>query len=102
MDRVYLNKLTKAMVGYIFRNGIVEDYHADGCLSDSQMKALNKFMVDRLGFALYLLKTRRRDDLNLLLGFHCITCSKWDDIDLSIGKTELRRLKEEIFHQRTE
>ena len=39
--------LSKALTHYLFRNGPVEDMHADGKLSQDDMKTLNKYMVNR-------------------------------------------------------
>lgn len=88
-----VNRLAKGITGYSFRNGIVEDFHADGCLSNDQMKQLNKYMVDRMGYVLYLLFENKVTDLDILLGFHIITTSDWDNVDLSIGQKELDDLK---------
>jgi hypothetical protein len=89
----FINKLAKAMAGYIYSNGIVEEYHESGCLNNEQIKAINKYMVDRLGYALHLLTTEQSDDLSLLLGLHYTTCKMWDDVDYSVGEGELAQLK---------
>ena len=92
-DDAMINKLAKSMTGYCFRNGPVEDYHADRCLTNEQMKTLNTFMVDRLGFYLRLLSEQRFDDLDILLNFHYILCRNWNDVDFSVGDIELSELK---------
>lgn len=88
-----LNYVTKAMVGYIFRNGIVENMHSAGCLTDSQMKELIIYMVDRLGYCQYLITQNRLSDLAALLAFHAETCEHWKDIDFSIGENDLMQAK---------
>jgi predicted DNA-binding protein YlxM (UPF0122 family) len=44
-----INWITKSIVHHIFRNGPVEDMHAENQLSQEDMKTLNKYMVDNLG-----------------------------------------------------
>ena len=39
------------MTHYAFRNGPVEDMHANGQLSQQDMKTLNKYMVNRICWA---------------------------------------------------
>lgn len=90
----FICELAKGLTGYSFRNGIVEDFHSAGCLSDNQMKQLNKYMVDRIGYVFHLIYEDRWDDLELLLGFHCSLCRSWDNVDLSVGKKELDEIKE--------
>ena len=89
-----INFLAKAITGYCFRNGIVEDYHADGCLNDEQMKALNKYMVNRIGFLLQLYVDGRKDDIEKVIGWHGKMCEHWDDIDITEPAAELKDIKE--------
>lgn len=93
LDDTLINKIAKAMAGYCFRNGPVENFHADKCLSNEQMKELNIFMVDRLGYCLKLLNEQRFEDLDSLLGFHYNTCKNWNDVDFSVGEEELSVIK---------
>lgn len=92
-DDKMINKLAKAMTGYCFRNGPVENFHAAKCLTSEQMKELDIFMVDRLGFCLRLLSEQNFDDLDVLLGFHYVLCRNWNDVDFSVGDNELAELK---------
>ena len=47
--------LSKALTHYLFRNGPVEDMHANRQLSQSDMKTLNKYMVNRIAGLLKLI-----------------------------------------------
>ena len=42
-----INSLSKAMTGYCFRSGSIEDMHANGQLSQDDMCLLNKEMVKK-------------------------------------------------------
>lgn len=47
-DNVDVDSFAKFIVHYCFRNGPVEDMHAQGQLSQKDMKTLNKFMVNKV------------------------------------------------------
>ena len=48
--------LAVALTIFCFRNGAIEGMHATEKLSDGDMKTLNKFMVEKIGFLLHLFK----------------------------------------------
>lgn len=48
-DKDIIHNLSVATTHLIYRNGPVENMHADGKLTDQAMKNINKFMVNRLG-----------------------------------------------------
>lgn len=48
LDKANMDRITIALTHYIFRNGPVEDMHANNQLSENDMKKLNKFMVNQL------------------------------------------------------
>ena len=77
------NYLAKAATAYAFRNGPVEDIHADGRISEEEMKQLNQFLVRRLGEIFYLLRQRNSNDLTYLLAFASESTHGWDNLDLS-------------------
>jgi len=79
----FTNYLAKAATAYAFRNGPVEDIHADGRISQEAMKRLNQFMVQRLGEVFYLLLQKNSDDLTNLLAFSSETAHGWENLDLS-------------------
>ncbi|WP_195990149.1 hypothetical protein [Clostridium sp. D53t1_180928_C8] len=49
-DKDFIHKISVATTHLIYRNGIVEDMHADGKLTDLEMKEINIFMVNRLAY----------------------------------------------------
>ena len=51
----YVRDLAISLAHLCFRNGPVEDMHAEGKLDDTDMMELNKYMVDHLGLFLLLL-----------------------------------------------
>lgn len=78
------DRLAIGLAHYFFRNGPVEDMHADSQLSESDMKTLNKYMVDRIARVLLLAKENRWLELELLLGFHMRCGSTWDKPDTNV------------------
>lgn len=96
MNNNDLNLITKGIAGYIFRNGIVEDMHAAGCLTDSQIKELTIYMVDRLGYCIHLISENKYTDFNILIGSHVITCKHWNDINFLVGEEDLRQIKKAL------
>ena len=94
-DSVY--EMSRKIVHFIFRNGIVEDMHAgkfsvhryndipEGTpidiisqLSDADMKALNKYMMDRVGYLLHLVQNADYSKLHYLLQAHDEEDADWD------------------------
>jgi len=55
-DNFDIDKFSKIITNYAFRNGPVEDMHVDGKLSDEDMMTLNKYMVNRIAGILQLIK----------------------------------------------
>lgn len=80
------DRLSIGLAHYCFRNGPVEDIHANGQLSENDMKALNKYLVDHIAKALLLGKEGRWLELELLLNFHMQFGSTWDKPDTSIDE----------------
>ncbi|WP_252254122.1 hypothetical protein [Clostridium sp. ZBS12] len=54
-DPNIVHKLSVTTVHSMFRNGPVEDMHADGKLSDNDMMNINKFLVNRMAYVFTLL-----------------------------------------------
>jgi len=92
-----MDSLAIALTHYFFRIGPVEDMHANNQLSESDMKTLNKYMVDRIANVLYLIKEERWLELELLLSFYKLYGKEWDkpNIDLS----EIDFIKDYIVSQ---
>ncbi|MDD4796769.1 MAG: hypothetical protein PHO66_03260 [Eubacteriales bacterium] len=71
-DRLFgdIDQLAIGLAHYFFRNGPVEDMHANGQLSDDDIKTLNKYIVDRIARALLLATESRWLELEVLLAFY--------------------------------
>lgn len=57
------DRFAKAVTHFVFRNGPIEDMHAEGKLSQNDMKTLNKFLYNRLGHVFKLIE--QEDIVNL-------------------------------------
>ena len=62
-DKDIIHNLSVATTHIIYRNGPVEDMHADGKLTDYAMMNINKFMVNRLGGVILILLDNKKVDL---------------------------------------
>lgn len=94
--------IAKALTHHIFRNGPVEDMHADGKLSQEDMKTLNKYMVNKIAGLLLLANKGEWIKIELLLNFYKYWGSEWDeakpdtkDIEYMYER-QLKLLQEEI------
>ncbi len=59
----YLDKIAKGLFNIIFRDGLIEDYHAKRCpIGDKEMEVLNRFGFNRMGYMLDLLFSNDKDD----------------------------------------
>ena len=67
-----------ALTHYLFSNGPVEDMHADGKLSQNDMKILNKFMVNRIAGLLETIDKGEWLKLELLFNFYSLFGKDWD------------------------
>lgn len=67
-----------ALTHYLFRNGPVEDMHSAGKLSQSDMKTLNKYMVDRIAGLLETIDNGEWLKLELLFNFYSLFGKDWD------------------------
>lgn len=73
-----IDTISIALTHYLFRNGPVEDMHSDGKLSQTDMKTLNKFMVNRIAGLLTTLNSGDWLKLELLLNFYGLFGKDWD------------------------
>ena len=78
----YVRDLAISLAHLCFRNGPVEDMHAEGKLDDTDMMELNKYMVDHLGLFLLLLGLSDFSSLKRILWFHDQCGSDWDSPDV--------------------
>lgn len=72
------DRLSIALAHYIFRDGPIEDMHANGQLSQEDMMTLNKFVVNQIATLRHLLDRGRWDCLYPLMYFLMGNGEKWD------------------------
>ena len=77
-DNVDVDSFAKFIVHYCFRNGPVEDMHAQGQLSQKDMKTLNKFMVNKVAELFELSMSGEWLKFYLLYVYNSIYGSDWD------------------------
>lgn len=86
----YIRCISIALAHFCFRNGPVEDMHADGKLSQDDMKTLNKYMVDRLGLFFLLLGLADSSAIKRIISFDRLCGTNWDDPDIGRMLEEFR------------
>lgn len=70
--------LSKSVAHFAFRNGPIEDMHAKGQLSKSDMMTLNKFVHNRLAYLVQLIVNERWLELELLMQSQSLFGTGWD------------------------
>lgn len=72
-----ISKISKAITHFIFRNGPIEDMHADvnKNITDEDMKILNKYIVNRIAYIFTLISKDQWAEFNFLI----------ESIDLMFG-----------------
>lgn len=80
--------ISRAIVHYIFRDGPVEDMHAAGKLSQTDMKTLNKYMNDRVATLIYLLRENDWVRLAMFLDTMKFCGSDWDKPKLQMEELD--------------
>jgi hypothetical protein len=106
-DQEYIRKLAIGITHYCFRNGPIESMHAGinpkfasedikpediSQFSEDDMKKLNKYMVDKLGFLIHLLVEGRYFEVALLLDFHLTFGTDWDSPEIEKEEKHLKDL----------
>ena len=81
--------IAKALTHYIFRNGPVEDMHANGQLSQNDMKVLNKYMVNKLAGLLKYCFDGEWIKVELILNYLQIYGQDWDPAEYDTHEVEL-------------
>ena len=83
------------MTHYAFRNGPVEDMHANGQLSQQDMKTLNKYMVNRIAGLLSAAMDGSWLQLEQLFSYYRFFGGDWDAAEPDMGEMKLlmERLK---------
>ncbi|SLL37275.1 Uncharacterised protein [Mycobacteroides abscessus subsp. abscessus] len=83
-----ITKISKAVVHFAFRNGPIEDMHADvkKNITDEVMKKLNKYMVNRIAYIFTLILEDRWLEFNFLVEQLDFMFGKhWDEAILDDG-----------------
>lgn len=83
-----ITKISKAVVHFAFRNGPIEDRHADvkKNITDEDMKKLNKYMVNRIAYIFTLILEDRWLEFNFLVEQLDFMFGKhWDEAILDDG-----------------
>ena len=84
-----IDYISKALTHYIFRNGPVEDMHANHQFSQEDMKTLNKYMVNKLAGLLKMIYDGEWMKIELLLNFFKRYGHDWDKAEIDISDFEL-------------
>lgn len=90
LDTKNINMISKAITHFAFRNGPVENMHAhpNNQLSESDMKTLNKFMVNRLAYVFTLIIEGRWIEFDLLIrNLDWMYGIGWDEAEPDDGGT---------------
>lgn len=76
-----IDGISKSLTHFVFRNGIVEDMHVAGKLSEDDMKQLNKCTHGRMAYVVNLFLSGKQEDINKLIDLidsNAIYGSNWD------------------------
>lgn len=85
-DNFDIDNFSKVITHYAFRNGPVEDMHAEGKLSQADMKTLNKYMVNRIAGILQLVKDEQWYKLVGLVELYKNFGFEWDKAEPDIDE----------------
>jgi len=81
LKRENINVISKAITHFAFRNGPVEDMHANNQLSEDNMKTLNKYMVNRIAGLLTVIADNNWLKLELLLAYYRLFGTDWGEAE---------------------
>ncbi len=73
-----IDSISKAVTQYAFRSGPVEEMHARNKLTQKDMKALNKYMVNRIAGLLTAISKGDIANVLKVLTFYASLSSDWD------------------------
>lgn len=73
-----INDASRALAHMIFRNGLVEELHLEGKLSQEDMKRLNKDVQNRIAGLLEAYKCKEYKQLLMLYTASKLCGSNWD------------------------
>lgn len=73
-----IDSISKAITQFAFRSGPIEDMYARNKLTQKDMKALNKFMVNRIAGLLSAISKGDIANVLKVLTFYASLSSDWD------------------------
>lgn len=73
-----IDMAARGLANFVFREGPIEDMHSNKQLSQKDMEVLNKFIVNRLAYALGLIYDGKTDIYKKLILAHSLVNSAWD------------------------
>lgn len=89
LDSSNIDWISKALTHYIFRNGPVEDMHANHQLSQEDMKTLNKYMVNKIAGLLKLVNDGKWLKIELMLSFLKNYGVDWDPCEYDTEEIDM-------------
>lgn len=95
-EKFDIDKFSKIITHFAFRNGPVEDIHASGKLSQEDMMTLNKYMVNRIAGVLQLVKDEQWYKLVGLVELYKNYGADWDKAEPDIE--EINKCLNLILH----
>jgi hypothetical protein len=93
LKRENIDFISKAITHFVFRNGPVEDMHANNQLSEVDMKTLNKYMVNRIAGLLTAIADNNWLQLELLLSYYKLFGTEWD-----MAEPDMKEINSAIKH----
>lgn len=96
-----IDAISKAITHFVFRNGPIEDMHTNNQLSQSDMKILNKYMVNRIAGLLTAIADNNWLQLELLLSYYRWFGTDWDkaEPDMEEINSALKICNEKVFEK---
>lgn len=88
MSSMNIDSIAKALTHHVFRNGPVENMHANGQLSQNDMKVLNKYMVNKIAGLLKLIEDGEWLKIEIMLGYLQYYGGDWDEAEYDISDIE--------------
>ncbi len=89
LQRDNIDSISKAVTHFIFRNGPVEDMHANNQLSEHDMMTLNKYMVNKIAGLLTAIANDDWLKLEFLFLHYKIYGSQWDNAEPDMKEIDL-------------
>jgi hypothetical protein len=89
LEKPDIDAMAKAVTQYAFRSGVVEGMHADGKLTDADMKELNIFFSNRVAGILVKAFAGEWLQLLLLFDFYKTLSSDWDEVEPDVKEFEM-------------